>query len=239
MSPLFSGRRLQIPHGAARLYRMASAPGASAVRALHRLFDRLENFGLRLPSLVAILLLVAAVLGALALSRGDVLLLRALAMVLFAAGVGYVWWARLSRSLAHMAATAARIAEGETSLRVEARHRNSELRGMADAFNRMVDSLVSSERRLSNILDMAGDAIITVDENQRIVAYNRTAEQIFGYAPTEVLGQPLDKLLPAPLAHAHREYVQGFAKEDGSVRVMGGPRGGRTAPRRYGVSRRD
>ena len=34
--------------------------------------------------------------------------------------------------------------------------------------------------RLESIVDSAMDAIITVDEAQRVVYFNRTAEQLFG-----------------------------------------------------------
>ena len=40
--------------------------------------------------------------------------------------------------------------------------------------------------------------------------FNDGAERIFGYAKAEVVGAPLDLLLPARLRDAHRRHVEGF-----------------------------
>jgi signal transduction histidine kinase len=46
------------------------------------------------------------------------------------------------------------------------------------------------------VLDAATDAIVTVDGDQRIVGFNRGAERAFGHLAGEVVGQPIDVLLP-------------------------------------------
>lgn len=76
---------------------------------------------------------------------------------------------------------------------------------------------------LEYILDLASDAIVTVDTAQRIVLFNQGAERIFGYAAREVLGQPLDLLIPARFAAAHRHHVQtfGLAAEPARPQMMG------------------
>lgn len=79
---------------------------------------------------------------------------------------------------------------------------------------------------LEQILDLASDAIITIDESQRIVMFNQGAVQIFGYAPQEALGQSLDMLLPEHIVAALRRHVHDFATlaEPARPRVMGGQR---------------
>ena len=42
----------------------------------------------------------------------------------------------------------------------------------------------------------AMDAIITVDEAQKIVLFNRTAEKLFGCSRGEALGTPLERFIP-------------------------------------------
>ena len=69
---------------------------------------------------------------------------------------------------------------------------------------------VSMAALLAGVLDSAMDAIITVDEQQRIVLYNRAAEQIFGWARAEVLGQPLARLIPERFRGAHPVHMGRF-----------------------------
>ncbi|MBI5277170.1 MAG: PAS domain-containing sensor histidine kinase [Burkholderiales bacterium] len=76
--------------------------------------------------------------------------------------------------------------------------------------------------RLSGLLDSAMDAIITVDESQRIILYNRAAEKIFGYSPLQVMGRPLAMLLPQRYRAGHKELVQRFGATGTTSRRMGG-----------------
>jgi two-component system, sensor histidine kinase PdtaS len=80
--------------------------------------------------------------------------------------------------------------------------------------------LLTASDSLARILDLAEDAIISTDEHLRIILFNRGAERMFQYSAEEVKGQPLDILLPARLAGAHREQVQTFAKAPVSARQM-------------------
>lgn len=64
--------------------------------------------------------------------------------------------------------------------------------------------------RASRILMVAEDGIVSVDADQKIVFFNLKAEQIFGYRAEEVLGQPLDLLVPARFQQKHVEQVRGF-----------------------------
>ena len=75
--------------------------------------------------------------------------------------------------------------------------------------------------RLSGLLDSAMDGIITVDEAQRIVLYNRAAEKIFGWASDEAIGQPLTKLLPARYRDTHGSFVKRFGTTGVTSRRMG------------------
>lgn len=58
-------------------------------------------------------------------------------------------------------------------------------------------SLQESEQRLSGIIDAAMDAVVSVDEQQRICLFNPAAERTFGFTEREILGRPLSRLIPA------------------------------------------
>lgn len=77
-----------------------------------------------------------------------------------------------------------------------------------------------SQMRLQGIVDSAMDAIISVDGAQRITLFNRAAERIFGYEPREVLGRPLDMLIPLRFRPQHDKHVEAFGRTGVSSRPM-------------------
>src|SRR5260370_39782944 len=60
------------------------------------------------------------------------------------------------------------------------------------------------------IADTASDAIITIDQDSRILFVNQAAEKIFGYSRAEMLGQSLTILMPEYLRHVHRAGLQPY-----------------------------
>jgi PAS domain S-box-containing protein len=83
------------------------------------------------------------------------------------------------------------------------------------------DALRAAKARFEGILEIAEDAIISVDSEQRIVLFNQGAEKVFGYAQVEIIGQPMDVLLPQRFAHAHRGHVEEFSRSPDVSRTMG------------------
>lgn len=78
-----------------------------------------------------------------------------------------------------------------------------------------------AQARLAAIVDSAMDAVITVNEAQKIVLFNRAAEQLFGLRRDEALGSPLDRLLPARFRAAHHGHLEQFGKTGITSRRMG------------------
>lgn len=81
--------------------------------------------------------------------------------------------------------------------------------------------LRTSEAKFAGILDIAADAIITVDDAQRILIFNSGAEQIFGYPRSEMIGQPLDRLIPERFRAAHAGHMRRFGVGTQTSRRMG------------------
>jgi PAS domain S-box-containing protein len=82
------------------------------------------------------------------------------------------------------------------------------------------EALRGAKARFEGILEIAEDAIVSMDSGQRIVLFNQGAERVFGYASNEVMGKPLDILLPQRFAHSHRGHIEGFAKSPEVSRSM-------------------
>ena len=93
---------------------------------------------------------------------------------------------------------------------------------------RDVTDRVESEReqarlaaRLSGLLDSAMDAIVSVDEQQKIIFFNKAAEKTFGWQPLQVMGRSLDMLIPKRFRGEHRSYVRAFGERGVTSRRMG------------------
>ena len=78
-----------------------------------------------------------------------------------------------------------------------------------DTPNDPVASLTDGDRW--RLLESAPDAMVIVDSAGKIVFVNSQAERVFGYAPRELLGQPVETLIPEQVRHAHvrdrTEYI--------------------------------
>jgi PAS domain S-box-containing protein len=68
---------------------------------------------------------------------------------------------------------------------------------------------------------ISADAIICINESQRITFFNEGAERIFGYQVDEILGQPIEVLLPARFRAAHGDLVRRFGQSPVKARRMG------------------
>lgn len=73
--------------------------------------------------------------------------------------------------------------------------------------------------RLRAIVEAAADAIITIDEHGSIETFNPAAERMFGYERTEIIGQPINLLMPEPHRSRHRSYIERYL-HTGESRVL-------------------
>ena len=108
----------------------------------------------------------------------------------------------------------AALQEAHDLLETRIRERTSELwKATANA--------LEGEMRLNGIINSAMDAIITVDDHQKIVLFNPAAEKMFGFAAAEVVGQPLDVCIPERFRSAHAQHHRAFYDTGISQRQMG------------------
>jgi len=83
------------------------------------------------------------------------------------------------------------------------------------------EKLRRSQEQLAGVIGSAMDAIITVDEEQRIVLFNAAAERMFLYPSEEAIGQPLDRFIPKRFRPVHQGHIQDFGRTNVTRRTMG------------------
>ena len=77
-----------------------------------------------------------------------------------------------------------------------------------------------SETILRDILESVTDAVVTIDEDHKILMCNKAAEHLFGYECSEMVGKDVSPLIPPPHQGVHRQYVERYI-ETGIPRVIG------------------
>jgi PAS domain S-box-containing protein len=72
--------------------------------------------------------------------------------------------------------------------------------------------LQESEQRFRLMTEKAQDAIFTIDEQSIVTFCNPAVERLFGYRPDELLGKPLEIIIPERLREAHRRGINRFLR---------------------------
>ncbi len=85
----------------------------------------------------------------------------------------------------------------------------------------LIGEVRESEQRFSDIVALAADAIISVGEDQSILTFNRGAEETFGWRAADVIGKPLNVLLPQRMRDSHERHVAHFGETGETARRMG------------------
>jgi len=83
------------------------------------------------------------------------------------------------------------------------------------------EALRESEERTASVIASAMDAIISVDEQQRILVFNTAAEEMFGCPAKEALGSPLEQFIPERYRASHAGHHHHYSEQGTTRRVMG------------------
>jgi len=86
--------------------------------------------------------------------------------------------------------------------------------------NWMGGAVIPSERHARAILEAVSEAILLINEAGLIVSVNRKIEEMFGYSREDVLGRPLEMLLPERFRAPHADHRAAYFR-DPHVRPMG------------------
>src|SRR5437867_5290235 len=85
---------------------------------------------------------------------------------------------------------------------------------------RDITELKRAEERFHIAVEAAPSGMIMADEEGRIVLVNAHAERLFGYSREELIGQPVDMLVPERLRAKHLAFRSGYVHGPGA-RPMG------------------
>ena len=106
------------------------------------------------------------------------------------------------------------------------RNKNGNLRGFAKVTRDFTDrrnvelALQLSDQRFRALFDFSPDAIIATDESGTLTEVNSQVEKFFGYSRAELLGQPIEILVPERFRTAHPQHRKDYIAE-ARMRPMG------------------
>ena len=115
-----------------------------------------------------------------------------------------------ARALPLLSGLAALLLAGGAAF-ARARQRSGETRAQA----------TRNDARMLAIVRTSMEAIITIDEAQRIVIFNPMAQKLFRCAAGDALGAPLSRFIPERFREAHTRHVRQFGVTGVSDRQMG------------------
>ena len=85
------------------------------------------------------------------------------------------------------------------------------------------EALQESQQRLNSIVQSAMDAIITVDQDQQIVLFNKAAERLFRCRAEEAVGTSLHRFIPEGFRQRHDSHIVRFQQSTVMAMEMGRP----------------
>lgn len=88
------------------------------------------------------------------------------------------------------------------------------------AFVRDVTEERESREIVAQTLEQALDAVICIDENNNVTLFNASAEKLWGYSRTEVIGKNVKMLVPQAIQKNHDDYVNAN-RETGRDKIVG------------------
>ena len=91
---------------------------------------------------------------------------------------------------------------------------------MSDSREYLATLGLSSPMALEGFLEAAPDAIVVVDRSGHIVIVNQLAERLFGYSRQELLGMPIEGLVPQRFRQQHAGHRNNYSREP-HTRPMG------------------
>jgi diguanylate cyclase (GGDEF)-like protein/PAS domain S-box-containing protein len=84
----------------------------------------------------------------------------------------------------------------------------------------LAHELKLASSRFESVIEAVYDCIITINQREKIVLFNKAAQELFGYREEEILGQSIELLLPHKYRHSHSEHIDRFTRSPIKSRQM-------------------
>ena len=127
---------------------------------------------------------------------------------------GFVWWLVHGGALSTVTLAGVALAVGH--LRDVRARLESELLER----RRLQGVVWRSDERLAAALGSMVDAVLTIDRRGRLTYLNPSAEHLFGYTRSEVLGKNVNVLMPEPYRAEHGSYLENYERT-GIPKIIG------------------
>ncbi|MDO6694147.1 MHYT domain-containing protein [Aliiglaciecola sp. 3_MG-2023] len=82
---------------------------------------------------------------------------------------------------------------------------------------------LENEKRLVATMDTALDAIITINEWGKVISVNRSVEKLLGWSAEDLVGNNVNKVVPAPHHDAHDSYISNYLRTK-EAKIIGASR---------------
>lgn len=125
----------------------------------------------------------------------------------------------IQRGLREIIRASKAIAQGDFDDKAKIYSRD-EIGIVAEAINHMAEEIGTAENKFRRMLESAPDAMIMVNQHGSIRLVNEQAEKVFGYTRGELIGQPVEALIPDRFGEVHTTHRSHFFA-DPRARTMG------------------
>ncbi len=95
------------------------------------------------------------------------------------------------------------------------------LAALVDERKQADQAIRESQGRLSAVVGSAMDAIIAVDDEQRIILFNAAAEKVFACPAHDAIGNSIERFIPLRFRARHSTHVRQFGETGATTRAMG------------------
>lgn len=168
-----------------------------------------------------------------AATRDQLYLVGFALFVLLTGGVHLIWF-RVVKPLGILSNVMRRLSSGDIKAQVPGVHAKDEIGELAKILNLYKKKSIENfkvERanketstKYANILKIANDAIISINEKHEIIIFNHGAEGCFGYIASDVMGKNINMLIPDQFREMHSQQMANFAESKQNVKQMNGRR---------------